>query len=523
MLRMKMRVKVQLMTEITVEVYEELRERTRVAAIGGSASQRRKQINAGKMLVRDRLRYLLDDEPEFEDGALARHEESLPGDAVVTCVGKIDGRTVCVIANDFTIKAGTWGKRTFEKITRMQDLADQLGAPIVYLMDAAGARIDEQFESYAGRKAWGNIFYNQVQYSGRVPQICALFGPSPAGSAYVPALCDLMVMVRGTATAYIGSPRAAEMVTGEKVSLEEMGGADMHAKVSGLCDLVAETEVEALDAVRAYLGYLPSPWRAAPPAVDTMLPAKTRSLREVIPGDESIPFDVMELIEGFVDANSILEYKREFAPEMVTALVRIEGETIGIVANQSMHRAGVLFSDSSDKAARFIWLCNAYNVPLLFLNGCPGLHDRYGGQNRDGIIRHGAKMLFAVAESRVPRIAVIVRKAYGGGYLGMSGSPMVACLALPTAEPALLGPEAAVHSVHYNQMMAISDKTERDAFVAETRRNTPLTSTSSRSRTRMPLKRLCNRRIFASNFPAALRSTGELDATGSSATTASSA
>jgi acetyl-CoA carboxylase carboxyltransferase component len=459
------------MTEATVEVYEELRERTRVATLGGSAPQRRKQIKAGKLLVRDRLRYLLDDEPEFEDGALARHEEGLPGDAVVTCVGKIDGRTVCVIANDFTIKAGTWGKRTFEKITRMQDLADQLGAPIVYLMDAAGARIDEQFENYAGRKAWGNIFYNQVQYSGRVPQICALFGPSPAGSAYVPALCDLMIMVRGTATAYIGSPRAAEMVTGEKVSLEEMGGADMHARVSGLCDLVAETEVEALDAVRAYLGYLPSSWRQAPPSVDALQPIKgTQSLRELIPADESIPFDVMELIEGFVDANSILEYKREFAAEMVTAFARIDGETIGIVANQSQHRAGVLFSDSSDKAARFIWLCNAYNVPLLFLMDVPGYMIGTAAE-RDGIIRHGAKMLFAVAESRVPRIAVIVRKAYGGGYLGMSGSPMGpdAVLALPTAQPALLGPEAAVHSVHYNQMMSIADKGERDAFVAQKR------------------------------------------------------
>jgi acetyl-CoA carboxylase carboxyltransferase component len=459
------------MTEATVDVYEELRERTRVATLGGSAPQRRKQIKAGKLLVRDRLRYLLDDEPEFEDGALARHEEELPGDAVVTCVGKIDGRTVCVIANDFTIKAGTWGKRTFEKITRMQELADQLGAPIVYLMDAAGARIDEQFENYAGRKAWGNIFYNQVQYSGRVPQICALFGPSPAGSAYVPALCDLMIMVRGTATAYIGSPRAAEMVTGEKVSLEEMGGADMHARVSGLCDLVAETEVEALDAVRAYLGFLPSSWREAPPSVDALQPIKAaQSLRELIPADESIPFDVMELIEGFVDANSILEYKREFAPEMVTAFARIDGETIGIVANQSQHRAGVLFSDSSDKAARFIWLCNAYNVPLLFLMDVPGYMIGTAAE-RDGIIRHGAKMLFAVAESRVPRIAVIVRKAYGGGYLGMSGSPMGpdAVLALPTAQPALLGPEAAVHSVHYNQMMSIADKAERDAFVAQKR------------------------------------------------------
>lgn len=447
-------------------VHEELRERVRRARLGGSEAAREKQHAAGKLLVRERLALLFDRVEDFEDGLLARADDGLPGDAVVTCVGWVDGRQVCVIANDYTIKAGTWGKRTFEKITRMQMLADEIGAPLVYLVDAAGARIDEQFESYAGRHAWGNIFYNQVQISGRIPQICALFGPSPAGAAYVPALCDVTIMVRGTATAYIGSPRVAEMVTGEKVTLEEMGGAEMHARVSGLSDLLVETEPEAIAAVRLYLSFLPSSWKERPPDAPPIDPTPVESIRDIVPIEQTKPYDVHELIDAIVDADSFFEHKELFAAELVTGFARLEGMAIGIVANQSSVKAGVLFVDSSDKAARFIWMCNAYNVPLLFLMDVPG-YMLGRDVERAGIIRHGAKMLFAVAASRVPRITVLVRKAYGGGYLGMSGSPMNpdAVLALPTAKPALLGPEAAIQGVHYNRAMAIEDIVERQQYV----------------------------------------------------------
>ncbi|KAA1416959.1 acyl-CoA carboxylase subunit beta [Nocardioides humilatus] len=455
---------------MATDLYDELDRRLAAARRGGPQAARDKHRAAGKLLVRERLQLLLDDIEEFEDGLLARHLEDLPADGVVTCVGHVDGRRVCVIANDYTVKAGAWGKRTFEKITRMQLLADELGVPLVYLVDAAGARIDEQFESYAGRHAWGNIFYNQVQISGRVPQICALFGPSPAGAAYVPALCDVTIMVKGTATAYIGSPRVAEMVTGESVSLEEMGGAELHARVSGLADVMVATEVEAIDAVRLYLSYLPASWEQQPPRVAARPPRDVGPLRDVVPANEATPYDVHLLIDGIVDADSFFEHKELFAPELVTGFARIDGSPIGIVANQSSVKAGVLFSDSSDKAARFVWMCNAYNVPLLFLVDVPGYMLGTVAE-RDGIIRHGAKMLFAVAESRVPRIAVIVRKAYGGGYLGMSGSPMNpdAVLALPTAKPALLGPEAAIAGVHYNRAMAIEDEAERQRFVAALR------------------------------------------------------
>ncbi len=454
--------------EAVLGPHEELEARLASARLGGSEKQRTKQVEAGKMLVRDRLELLFDNGWSFEDGLLARFDEGLPGDAVVTCVGKVDGRDVVVIANDYTVKAGTWGKRTFEKIVHAQELADSTGMPLVYLFDSAGARIDEQFESYAGRRAWGNIFYNQVQISGRVPQVCALFGPSPAGSAYVPALCDLTIMVRGHATAYLGSPRLAQMVTGEDVTLEEMGGAEMHCRVSGLGDLLVEDDAEAVAAIRVWLSYLPSNWETEPPVVEAMEPAEGRTVKEIVPEIESEVFDMVEFINAVVDEDTFFPYKELFAPELLTGFARIDGKPVGIVANQSTHMGGVLFSDSSDKAARFIWICNAFNIPLLFLVDIAG-YMIGSAVERQGIIRHGAKMLFAVAESRVPRITVLVRKAYGGGYLAMSGAPMHpdAVIALPTAKPALMGPDAAVNGIYFNKIQEIEDPDERAAFIKE--------------------------------------------------------
>jgi acetyl-CoA carboxylase carboxyltransferase component len=454
-----------------VNVHRQLDEKLATAALGGSEAAREKQRAAGRLLVRERLELLLDGPPDFEDGLLARSEENLAGDAVVTVMGHVDGRPVAVIANDFTVKAGTWGRRTFEKITRTQERAADLGIPLVYLVDAAGARIDEQFDSYAGRHAWGQIFTNLVKFSGKVPQVCALFGPSPAGSAYVPGLCDVVIMVRGAATAYIGSPRLAEMVTGERVTLEEMGGAEMHCRQSGLGDVLVEDDPEAIAAVRLWLSYLPSSWRDEPPGTNALPPAPpVRPLEDIVPTREDVPFDITELIEAIVDEATFFPYKDLFAPEIVCGFARLGGQPVGVLANQSLHKAGVLFVDSSDKAARFIWICNAFNVPLLFLADNAGY--MIGTEvERAGIIRHGAKMLFAVCQASVPRVSVIVRKAYGGGYLAMSGSPTEpdAVIALPTAKVALMGPAAAVNAIHYNRIVAITDEAERAAWIEEQR------------------------------------------------------
>lgn len=451
-----------------LNVHEQLEENLSAARLGGSQKNRDKITASGKMLVRERLKHLFDDEEYVEDGLLARFTEGLPGDAVVCAYGTVDGRQVCVIANDYSVKAGTWGKRTFEKITFAQKTATDAGIPIVYLFDSAGARIDEQLDSFAGRHAWGNIFYNQVQISGRVPQVCALFGPSPAGSAYVPALCDLTIMVRHHATAYLGSPRLAEMVTGEQVTLEEMGGAEMHCSVSGLGDVLVEDDLEALNAIRVWLSFLPQNWEQAAPVAPAIEPREGRRLSEIVPLREAEVFDMEEFIESLVDDGSYFPYKDLFAQEMITAFARIDGQPVGLVANQPRHMGGAIFPDSSDKAARFIWICNAYNIPIVFLVDIAGY--MIGSEvERQGIIRHGAKMIFAVSECRVPRITVLVRKAYGGGYLAMSGAPMNpdAIIALPTARPALMGPDAAVNGVYYNQIHAIEDEAERKAFVAE--------------------------------------------------------
>lgn len=447
---------------------ERIREAVAAASLGGSEAAREKQHAAGKMLVRERLALLFDDDVEVEDGLLARSAEGLPGDAVVTCFGRVHGRPVAVIANDYTVKAGTWGQKTFVKITRLQEQAVEMGVPIVYLVDSAGARITEQFESYVGRRAWGNIFANQIRISGRVPQLCAMFGPSPAGSAYIPALCDLIVMVEGQATAYLGSPRLAEMATGEKVSLEEMGGARMHCAVSGLGDVLVQDEAAAIAALRDYLSFVPSKWDEPVPMAAPREPAEHRPVVEIVPERENLAFDVHELVEAIVDEGSWYEMKALWAKELVTGFARIEGRAVGIVANNSKFKGGVLFPDSSDKAARFVWLCNAYGVPLLFLQDISGF--MIGSTvERQGIIRHGAKMLYAVCEARVPRISVMVRKSYGGGYLAMSGAPTWpdAQLALPTARPALMGPAAAINAIYARKLDEMEDLDERRRFVME--------------------------------------------------------
>lgn len=446
-----------------------LEERRSAAKRGGSQKYHDKLAEQNKLFVRDRLRLLLDEEC-FEDGLLVRHLENLPGDALVTLVGRIAGRQVGIIANDMTVKAGTWGRKTFVKWTRMQELARDMRIPLVYLIDSAGARIDEQFESYTGRSAWGNIFYNQIQLSGVVPQLCIMFGPSPAGSAYVPALCDATIMVDKNVSAYIGSPRMAEMVIGEKVSMEEMGGARMHCTLSGLGDVLATDEQEAITIARRYLSFFPDHWSLQPDVASSRDPADGRTVAEIVPIEQNVPFDVVELITALVDADSFLELKKLFAPELVTGLARLGGRPVGIVANQSRVKGGVLFPDSSEKAARFIELCNAFNIPLLFLQDISGF--MIGSRvERQGIIRRGARMLFAVAEASVPRIAVMVRKAYGGGYLAMSGSPMQpdCCLALPTARPALMGPEAAINAIYYNRIMQ-TPEAERKALIDQLRR-----------------------------------------------------
>lgn len=439
--------------------------------LAGGAPRYHEQAQArGKLFARRRLELLLDPGSFVEDGLYANAlTDDLPADGVITGTGTMDGRTVCVMANDSTVKAGSWGARTVEKIIRIQETALRLRCPILYLVDSAGARITDQIEVFPGRRHAGRIFYNQVQLSGLVPQVCLLFGPSAAGGAYIPAFCDIVIMVEGNASMYLGSPRMAEMVIGEKVSLEEMGGARMHCTVSGCGDVLVQTEEEAIAAGKRYLSYFPVNCDETPPAGAAKAPAGARSLSDIVPSNQNQPFDMHEFIAGLVDDGSWFGIKELFAPEVITGLARLDGRVVGIVANQPKVKGGVLFVDSSDKAARFISLCDAFNIPLVFLADVPGFMIGTAVE-RAGIIRHGAKLIAAMSAATVPRLCVVVRKAYGAGLYAMSGPGFApdCTIALPTAQIAVMGPEAAVNAVYANKLAEL-DPPERAAFIAEKR------------------------------------------------------
>jgi methylmalonyl-CoA decarboxylase subunit alpha len=438
---------------------------------GGPEHYRQRAKAEGRLLVRERLARLLDPGFGVEDGLFAdAADEGNPADAVITGIGKMHGRTICYMANDPTVKAGSWGPKTVEKILRLQETAANLRVPLLYLVDSAGARITHQVEMFPGRRHAGRIFYNEVMLSGLVPQICLLFGPSAAGGAYIPAFCDLVIMVEGHASMYLGSPRMAEIVIGEKTTLEDMGGARMHCEVSGCGDLLVPCDEEAIDAARRYLQYFPDHCDGLPEVVEATDPAKNpEELVDIIPTNQNVPFDMFELIERLVDANSFLEIKALFAKELITGLARLSGRVVGIVASQPKVKGGVLFVDSADKGARFIALCDAFRIPLLFLADVPGF--MIGSKvERQGIIRHGAKMIYAVSEATVPKISVIVRKVYGAGLYAMCGPAYGAdaTLALPTAYIAVMGPEAAVNAVYYNKITELQGE-EREHFVRERR------------------------------------------------------
>jgi methylmalonyl-CoA decarboxylase subunit alpha len=482
------------------------------ALLGGPGRHHEKAKEQGKLPVRERVALLLDPGSFAEEALLANwQEDGLGADGVVTGLGRIDGRPVALMANDPTVKAGSWGPKTVEKILRAQERALELRAPMVYLVDSAGARITEQVQMFPGRRGAGRIFHNQVKLSGLVPQVCVLFGPSAAGGAYIPAFCDIVIMRDGNASMYLGSPRMAQMVIGEDVTLEQLGGARMHTGVSGCGHVLVASDEEGIDAAVRYLSYLPGNFEQAPPSLGSgghlppspvtgeqvplsldpagsvanspsssssspniegaaglaaapLAPASRIPIGELIPADENKPFDMKLLLDALVDADSFMEIHARWAKELIVGFARLEGRPVGIVANQPKVKGGVLFVDSADKAARFIWTCNAFNVPLLFLADVPGF--MIGTQvERQGIIRHGAKMISAVSEATVPKISVVVRKAYGAGLYAMAGPAFDpdCCLALPSASIAVMGPQAAINAVYYNQLQAIADKAERAA------------------------------------------------------------
>src|SRR5690554_673017 len=453
------------------ELDQELIERRARIGRGGKDKYHAANAERGKLFVRERLELLFDDGLTLENGRWANVlAGDLPADGVVTGIGKIHGRRVAVIANDSTVKAGSWGWRTVEKIIRMQERVEKLRIPLLYLIDSAGARITDQLEMFPGRRGAGKIFYNQVRLSGYVPQLCLLFGPSAAGGAYIPAFCDAVVMVKGNASMYLGSPRMAEMVIGEKVTLEEMGGAKMHCTVSGCGDVLVKSEPEAIAWAREYLEFFPSYCRDTPPRRPSVAPRpQEESLDAIIPTNQNKAFDVKKVIRHLVDDSEFVEIKEKFAKELVTCLARIDGQPVGIVASQPRYKGGVLFVDSADKAARFVDLCDAFNIPLIFLADVPGF--MIGTRvEQQGIIRHGAKMVSAVSQATVPKFSVVLRKAYGAGLYAFCGPGFEpdATLALPEAMIAVMGPQAAINAVYARKIQALPED-EQLAYVEELR------------------------------------------------------
>jgi acetyl-CoA carboxylase carboxyltransferase component len=456
------------------------RRRARLAALGGAEAVAR-QHAAGKLTVRERLALLFDLGSFVEVGGHATHHSDhpamagreTPADGVVTGFGQVDGRPACAIAYDFTVMAGSMGRTGETKCARIREMALTKRVPLIWLIDSAGARIQE-----AAGGGWfaasGFLFREEVVLSGVVPLVAAVMGPGAAGTAYIPGLADFVPMVKGTSHMALGGPPLVKAVVGEDVDPEELGGSRIHTEVSGVADLEVLDDAACLRAVKEYLGYFPTSNLAPPPHRPTDDPVDRRDegLLDVVPDNPRRAYDMHRVIERIVDGGRLFELKPAWARNLIVGLGRMGGHPVGIVANQPLHLGGVLDVDAADKAARFVMLCDAFGIPLLFLQDVPGF--LVGSRvEREGIIRHGAKMLYAVAEATVPKVTVVVRKAYGAGYYVMCGRAYEPDLivAWPTAEISVMGPEGAVNIVFRKRIAAAADpEAERRALIEEFRR-----------------------------------------------------
>ena len=453
---------------------QRLREEIADIRRGGPEKYRERQAEAGKLFVRDRLDlWFGQDGVLFEDGTFAEFDadDRLPADGLLTGAADFEGRDVHFMANDFTVKAGSMAAKGVEKFLRMQQRALKTGKPVLYLMDSSGGRIDQQTGFFANREGIGKYYYNHSMLSGRVPQICVLYGPCIAGAAYTPVFADFTIMVRGTSAMAIASPRMVEMVTGEEIDMQELGGPEVHTRHSGSADLIAEDEEHARELVARLISYLPDNADEAPPKTAGRAPARSPAgIDAVVPEAPNKAYDMNDVIERVVDADSVLELRPEYGAEILTAFARIDGRPVGIVANQPAHRAGAIFPDSAGKAAEFIWTCDAYDVPLLYLCDTPGF--MAGSQvEKEGILEQGKRMIYATSSATVPKQCVVVRKAYGAGIYAMSGPAYdpESTLGLPSGEIAIMGPEAAINAVYANRLADIEDEEERAEREAELR------------------------------------------------------
>jgi acetyl-CoA carboxylase carboxyltransferase component len=455
-----------------------LEEMEALSRQGGGPERLARQHARGKMSARERLEALLDPGSFCEVDAFATdraaelgQDRQVPlGDGVVTGWGQVDGRRVYVFAQDFTVMGGSVGKVHGRKICKVLDLALENGSPVIGLNDSGGARIQEGVDALA---AYGEIFYRNVLASGVIPQISVIMGPCAGGAVYSPALTDFTVMVKGTARMFITGPDVVCTVTHEEVTAEELGGADVHHRRSGVAPFVAGDDTQALTLVRELLSYLPSNNAEDPPCLPPADPVDRidETLDRLIPDDPSLGYDMREVIGCVVDDGRFLEVQAGFAPNLIVGFARLGGHVVGLVAQQPAVLAGVLDIDAADKGARFIRFCDCFNVPLITFTDTPGFLPGVAQEHR-GIIRHGAKMIYAYAEATVPKLSVITRKAYGGAYIVMSSKHLRGdvCLAWPGAELAVMGPEGAVNVVFRRELAQAEDpQAARERLVHEYR------------------------------------------------------
>ena len=446
--------------------------RTKNLAMGGEEKVAR-QHEKGKLTVRERIDLLFDAGTFVELGMLAQNRDgsdTAPADGVVTGHGDVDGRQVWVIAYDFTVMAGSMGAVGEQhKAARVRDLAVRYRKPIVWLLDSAGARIQEASGSTFAGTGW--LFADQVVMSGVIPQVAAMLGPCAAGTAYIPGLADFVPMVKGTSSMALGGARLVKAATGEDVTDHDMGGSQVHCYESGVGDNEVENDADCITTVRRFLSYLPSSNAETPPflATDDPPDRAVEGLEKIVPANPRAAYDVRKVVKAVFDRDSWFEVKPTWAKNIVVGFARAGGSSVGVVANQPMQKGGVLDSDAADKAARFIRMCDAFNVPLVYLMDVPGF--LVGSQvEKEGIIRHGAKMLYATAEATVPKVTVIMRKAYGAGYYVMNGKGYQpdTIVAWPFAEISVMGPEGAVNIIFNKQVEASDDPEATRAQLIET-------------------------------------------------------
>jgi acetyl-CoA carboxylase carboxyltransferase component len=451
----------------------ELAKRKEEALAPGTDVARQRQHDRGKLLARERIDLLLDPGTFHELDLLARRpaesgfDDRPYTDGVICGWGTVDGRKVFVFSQDFTVFGGALGEVFADKIQKLMDLALKVGAPLVGINDGAGARIQEGVVSL---DSYGGIFHRNVQSSGVVPQISVIMGPCAGGAVYSPAMTDFVFMVEDTSYMFITGPDVVKTVTGENVTQQELGGAIAHASKSGVCHFTSADDATCIEDVRYLLGYLPSNNLEEPPSVaagddpQRLCP----ELRDIIPASSNQPYDMHGVIEAVVDDGDYFEYARRWAPNIVCAYARLDGHVVGIVGNQPMHLAGVLDIESSEKAARFVRTCDAFNIPLVTFVDVPGFLPGVD-QEHGGIIRHGAKLLYAFCEATVPRIQVVTRKAYGGAYVVMNSKSIGADLALawPSGELAVMGPQGAVEIAYRREIEAAADPVSRKAELVE--------------------------------------------------------